>query len=206
MKSRKNSLFIVLLLLLCSCAPKDANITFTATIESVYDNSIMVTTSVSEVGFDKASVSYDQELKNLPDFVVGQEVQITILPEIMETYPVQVIAVKIKTIGEEQSMEYKKISEEEAVEMMSTDAVILDVRTQEEYTEGHIKDALLLPLDNIGEDTASELMQDKSKTVLVYCRTGRRSEMAAKKLLELGYTQVYDFGGITTDWSGEVVK
>ena len=60
--------------------------------------------------------------------------------------------------------------------------------------------------DEITADTASEKLPDKNKTVLLYCRTGRRSEIAAKTLIELGYTNVYDFGGITTDWTGEVVK
>jgi rhodanese-related sulfurtransferase len=100
--------------------------------------------------------------------------------------------------------EYRKITPAEAQDMMGEDAVILDVRTQEEYAEGHIPDALLLP-DTELKQRAEELLPDKDQTILVYCRSGRRSASAAKLMVELGYTEVYDFGGIL-DWTGEVVK
>ena len=83
---------------------------------------------------------------------------------------------------------------------MSTnrDAVILDVRTQEEYDSGHIKGAVLLPVDEITQETAQMVIPDKDTQVLVYCRSGNRSVTASKALAQLGYTQVYEFGGINT--------
>ena len=73
--------------------------------------------------------------------------------------------------------------------------IIVDVRTQEEYASGHIAKSLLLPYDEIGQK-ASALLPDKTAAIIVYCRTGRRSEIAAKELLSMGYTNVADMGGI----------
>lgn len=99
---------------------------------------------------------------------------------------------------------YQQISQEEAKEMLDTqDVLILDVREQEEYDSGHIPDALLLPVGTITEESAAEVIPDKDTTVLVYCRSGNRSKTAAKTLAGLGYTNVYEFGGITT-WPYEV--
>ena len=99
---------------------------------------------------------------------------------------------------------YQQISQEEAKEMMDTqDVLILDVREQEEYDSGHIPDALLLPVGTITEESAAEVIPDKDTTVLVYCRSGNRSKTAAKTLAGLGYTNIYEFGGITT-WPYEV--
>ena len=99
---------------------------------------------------------------------------------------------------------YQQISQEEAKEMMDTqDVLILDVREQEEYDSGHIPDAVLLPVGTITEESATEVIPDKDTTVLIYCRSGNRSKTAAKTLAELGYTNIYEFGGITT-WPYEV--
>lgn len=100
---------------------------------------------------------------------------------------------------------YKTINAKEAKEMMdqNKDVVILDVRTEEEYDTGHIKGALLIP-DNEIKEKAEEILTDKSATILVYCRSGRRSAGAAKVLSELGFTNIYDFGGIN-DWEYDVV-
>jgi len=95
---------------------------------------------------------------------------------------------------------YHKISAEEAYEMM----VSLDVRTREEYDGGHIKNAVLVPNESIGSEMP-EALPDKEATLLVYCRSGRRSKDAAQKLLALGYQSVYDFGGVI-DWPYELVK
>lgn len=198
-----------LLLLLSSCAPsapEQQNVSFTAVVESVSEGSVLVHCEDEDLGFDKASVSYDASLKPDVPFVVGQELAITILPEIRESYPVQVTAVEIKPVSEEETVSYKRISGEEAAKMMTGEFAILDVRTQEEFDEGHIQGAILLPYDAITAETAAETLPNQEKTVLVYCRTGRRSEVAAKRLIDLGYTAVYDFGGITTDWRGAVVK
>ena len=100
---------------------------------------------------------------------------------------------------------YRKITAEQAYEMMNTQEVtIVDVRTQSEYDEGHIQNAVLIPNETIGSEPLSNL-PDKNAVILVYCRSGRRSEEAARKLVNLGYVSVYDFGGIN-DWTYGTVK
>lgn len=106
--------------------------------------------------------------------------------------------------GQQTDAAYRQISQEEAKEMMDAgDAVVLDVREQSEYDEGHIPGAVLLPVGSIDEDTADAVIPEKSATVLVYCRSGNRSKTAAAALAELGYTDVYEFGGINT-WPYEI--
>lgn len=83
------------------------------------------------------------------------------------------------------------------------DIIILDVRTKEEFEEGHIQGSILIPDYEI-EEKAEQVLTDPSATILVYCRSGRRSAEAAKTLAKLGYTDIYDFGGII-DWPYEVV-
>ena len=101
--------------------------------------------------------------------------------------------------------EYRKITAEQASEMMNTqEVVIVDVRTQSEYDEGHIQNAVLIPNETIGSEPPANL-PDKNAVILVYCRSGRRSEEAARKLVNLGYVSVYDFGGIN-DWTYGTVK
>ena len=99
--------------------------------------------------------------------------------------------------------EYIKLTSQEAHDMMSDDVIILDVRTQEEFDEGHIANAVLLPDYEIKEK-AESVIANKDQTILIYCRTGRRSEIASKELIEMGYKNVFDFGGIV-DWTGEIV-
>lgn len=101
---------------------------------------------------------------------------------------------------------YTLISASEAKEIMDSeeDIVILDVREKNEYKEGHIENAVLLPLGDIEFD-AEDVLTDKDQRILVYCRSGRRSQMASQELVELGYTNVYDFGGVL-DWEYELVK
>ena len=94
---------------------------------------------------------------------------------------------------------YQQITQEEAKEMMDTqEVIILDVREQDEYDSGHIPGAVLLPVGSIDEDTAAEVIPEKDSTVLVYCRSGNRSKTASSALAELGYTNIYEFGGINT--------
>lgn len=94
---------------------------------------------------------------------------------------------------------YRQISQEEAKKMMDTqEVVILDVREQDEYDSGHIPGAVLLPVGTIDEDTAVAVIPAKDATVLVYCRSGNRSKTASSALAELGYTNIYEFGGIKT--------
>ena len=76
------------------------------------------------------------------------------------------------------------------------EAILLDVREEEEYITGHARDAELLPVDELDAESASLMIGSKETPVLVYCRTGRRSREAAQKLEELGYTEVYDMGGL----------
>ena len=94
---------------------------------------------------------------------------------------------------------YQQISQEEDKEMMdSQEVIILDVREQDEYDSGHIPGAVLLPVGTIDEETAAEVIPEKDSTVLVYCRSGNRSKTASSALAELGYTNIYEFGGINT--------
>ncbi len=102
--------------------------------------------------------------------------------------------------------QYRKISPELAKEMMDEEGIlILDVRTQGEYDAGHIRDAVLIPNETITTDKSPEALTDKEQTILVYCRSGNRSSQAARKLVSLGYVNVYDFGGINT-WPYELVQ
>lgn len=99
---------------------------------------------------------------------------------------------------------YEQISQQEAKTMMDTqDVIILDVREQEEYDSGHIPGAVLLPVGTISEETAAAVIPEKDSVVLVYCRSGNRSKTASAALAELGYTGVYEFGGINT-WPYEM--
>ena len=101
--------------------------------------------------------------------------------------------------GEDSADGYQQISQEEAKAMMDTQVVIiLDVREQDEYDSGHIPGAGLLPVGTIDETTAAEVIPEKDSTVLVYCRSGNRSKTASAALAELGYTNIYEFGGINT--------
>ena len=98
---------------------------------------------------------------------------------------------------------YVNITAEQAKEIMDSqeDYIILDVRTQEEFDETHIPGAILIPYDEILEK-AEGVLTDKEQLILVYCRSGRRSKLAAEDLVELGYTNIKEFGGII-DWPYE---
>ena len=105
----------------------------------------------------------------------------------------------------ESAAEAVLISAEEAHEMMEDgDVVVLDVRERDEYDAGHIAGAVLLPYTSVSAQTAAEAIPSKDSTVLVYCRSGRRSAIAAEALVDLGYQHVYDFGGILS-WPYETV-
>lgn len=108
--------------------------------------------------------------------------------------------------GQKNSQEavYVNITAQQAKEIMNTEQgyIILDTRTQEEYEEGHIPGAILIPHDQI-KTTAERILTDKNQLILVYCRSGRRSKLAAEDLVELGYTNIKEFGGII-DWPYEV--
>ena len=99
---------------------------------------------------------------------------------------------------------YQQIIPQEAKAMMDgQDVIILDVREQSEYDEKHIPGAVLLPVGTITEETAAAVIPEKDSAVLVYCRSGNRSKKASQALADLGYTGIYEFGGIN-DWPYEV--
>ena len=101
---------------------------------------------------------------------------------------------------------YQQITQDVAKEMMDTQEVlILDVREQHEYDSGHIPGAVLLPVGTITKDTAADMIDDLDTVVLVYCRSGNRSKTASQTLVDLGYTNIYEFGGINT-WPYEIEK
>ena len=110
------------------------------------------------------------------------------------------------TSAEQEENSYQQVSMEEAVEIMEeeTGYIILDVRTEEEFSERHIPNAINIPNESIGSEELKEL-PDKEQLVLVYCRSGNRSKQAAEKLAALGYTNITEFGGIN-DWPGETVS
>ena len=106
--------------------------------------------------------------------------------------------------GNNQGAVYVNITAEEAKQIMDSEEgyIILDVRAQEEYDESHIPGAILIPHTEI-EARAEEVLTDKDQLILVYCRSGRRSKIAAEALVELGYTNIKEFGGII-EWPYEV--
>lgn len=105
---------------------------------------------------------------------------------------------------QKQEAVYMNITAQQAKEIMDQQKgyVILDARTQEEFDEGHIPGAIVIPYDEILEK-AEGILKDKNQLILVYCRSGRRSKLAAEDLQKLGYTNIKEFGGII-DWPYEV--
>ena len=116
------------------------------------------------------------------------------------------IGVFIFNNNRESDTQYVKISVKEAKEIIDTEwnIIILDVRREDEYQTGHIEDAVCIPNEVISNQ-AESLLPDKEQEILVYCRSGNRSRQAANKLLDLGFTNVKDFGGII-DWPYEITK
>ena len=104
------------------------------------------------------------------------------------------------------TLTYEQITAKEARAVMNTEKeyIIIDARTQAEFSEGHIKGAMLIPEYEVSERAEKEL-PDKDALILVYCRSGRRSKIAAEELVKLGYTNVKEFGGII-DWPYEIVR
>ena len=106
----------------------------------------------------------------------------------------------------EKQPDFRQISMQEGLELMENDSdyILLDVRRTDEFEEGHIPGAVNIPNETIGTEEIEQL-PDKNQTIYVYCRSGNRSKQASKKLAELGYTNVVEFGGII-DYSGEIEK
>ena len=103
--------------------------------------------------------------------------------------------------------QYRRISPQLAKEMIDSGdpVVIVDVRTQQEFEQGHIAGALLIPNERITTSVRPIELDDPEATILVYCRSGNRSAQAARKLVSLGYVNVYDFGGVI-DWPYDLVR
>ncbi len=106
----------------------------------------------------------------------------------------------------EEPLSYEQITQEKAKELMETqtDYVIIDARTDEEFAQGHIEGAVLIPEYEIRQK-APQIIPDKDTLILVYCRSGRRSKIASEELVKSGYTNVKEFGGII-DWKYGTVK
>ena len=100
---------------------------------------------------------------------------------------------------------YRQISMSEAKTLMEneSDFLLLDVRTPQEFADGHIPGAVNLPNETIGSEKP-ELLPDQEQLILIYCRSGNRSKQASEKLAALGYTNIMEFGGINT-WNGDIV-
>lgn len=109
-------------------------------------------------------------------------------------------------VGCQKQIDFKEIDAKTAKTMMdeSEENLIIDVRSKQEYQQGHIAHAILLPVETIETDIKTKV-PNKEATLLIYCRSGRRAKTAASKLIELGYQNVYVFGGIDS-WSYGVVK
>ena len=105
--------------------------------------------------------------------------------------------------GGDSVITYEQITPQEAKTLMDTetDYVIIDARTEKEFAQGHIANAILIPEYEVAERAEKEL-PEKNQLILVYCRSGRRSKIAAEELVKLGYTNVKEFGGII-DWPYE---
>ncbi|MBR2420885.1 MAG: rhodanese-like domain-containing protein [Oscillospiraceae bacterium] len=119
---------------------------------------------------------------------------------------VMLLAACAHTKENDREAAYMNITAEEAKAIMDIEEgyIILDARTQEEYDQGHIPGAIVISYEEIMEK-AEDVLTDKDQLILVYCRSGRRSKIAAEALVELGYTNIREFGGII-DWPYEVEK
>ena len=105
----------------------------------------------------------------------------------------------------EKNLTYQSVSMEEGLKIMaeSSDYILLDVRSLDEFASGHIPGAILYPHDNISEQTCETILPNKEQRIFVYCRSGRRSKIAAQKLIDLKYANIIEIGGIN-DYNGEL--
>ena len=205
-------LSLICLLGLIGCSNKSMNYivanepNITGIVKEANENAILIENEKGEYW-----VSLNVENKDsTTHFNLGDEVVVYYNGNIAESYPMQINTVYAITLKEpadraENNREavYVNITAEEAKQIMDSEEgyIILDVRTQEEYDQGHIPGAILIP-DNEVKVTAEDVLTDKDQLILVYCRSGRRSKLAAEALVELGYTNIKEFGGII-DWPYE---
>ena len=179
----------------------------TGVVKEANEQSILI---ANENGEYWVSLNVENE-DSMTHFSIGDEVVVYYDGNIAESYPMQINTVYAITLKEpadraenNQEAVYVNITAEEAKQIMDSEEgyIILDVRTQEEYDQGHIPGAILIP-DTEVEVTAEEVLTDKDQLLLVYCRSGRRSKLASEILVELGYTNIKEFGGII-DWPYEI--
>ena len=205
-------LSLICLLGLIGCSNRSMNYiianepNITGIVKEANENAILIENEKGEYW-----VSLNVENKDsTTHFNLGDEVVVYYNGNIAESYPMQINTVYAITLKEpadraENNREpvYVNITAEEAKQIMDSEEgyVILDVRTQEEYDQGHIPGAILIPDTEINLRAEKELT-DKDQLLLVYCRSGRRSKLAAEALVELGYTNIKEFGGII-DWPYE---
>ena len=206
-------LSLICLLGLIGCSNKSMNYiianepNITGVVKEANEQSILIENEKGEYW-----VSLNVENKDsTTHFNLGDEVVVYYNGIIAESYPMQINTVYAITLKEpadraENNREavYVNITAEEAKKIMDAEEgyIILDVRTQEEYDQGHIPGAILIP-DTEVEVTAEDVLTDKDQLILVYCRSGRRSKLASEILVELGYTNIKEFGGII-DWPYEI--
>lgn len=119
---------------------------------------------------------------------------------------ISLVTFGLTACGGDNNNSYEQITPEQAKTIMDTESgyAIIDARTEEEFAEGHIEGAILIPEYEVA-DRAEKELTDKEQLILVYCRSGRRSKIASEELVKLGYTNVKEFGGII-DWPYEIVK
>ena len=106
-----------------------------------------------------------------------------------------IVCVLLLTACGTEKITYKTITENEATPLIENDAIIIDVRSVDEYNTGHIVDSINIPVENI-----SSVSYDKDQVIIVYCASGRRSANAAQELIDLGYTKVYNLDGGLINW------
>ena len=207
------AVFIALLCLpalLAGCSEEKSSFTVTAEVVGLAEGGVNILALDEAVaGFAKAYVAVPEAVAAGFTFEAGQKVEITLKHTAGESGTGDLEAVAVKLIEKEQNVTvpYKDITPEQAKQFIDAGgAVILDVRQPDEYATGHIRGAVLLPVGEI-EAQAATVLPDKNTKILVYCRSGNRSAVAAAALQTLGYTDVNDFGGII-DWpySDYVVK
>lgn len=211
MKKSLKSIFLVatvVMVILISAGCKDESVNHTVTYQgkiiSISDNENFVIRVNDSADLISLSINKEVEFgKDVSrDFYVGNLIEIQTGLEVMESWPLQVNLFKI---AENKPAAYLKISQDVAKKIMDTqETIVIDVRTLEEYEGGHIKNAILVPVDQI-EENADKVLSDKNASILVYCRSGNRSKSASMKLVDLGYKNIYDFGGINI-WKHEIVK
>ena len=206
-------LSLICMLGLVGCSNKSMNYivanepNITGVVKEANEQSILIENEKGEYW-----VSLNVENKDsTTHFNLGDEVVVYYNGIIAESYPMQINTVYAITLKgpadraeNNQEAVYVNITAEEAKQIMDSEEgyIILDVRTQEEYDQGHIPGAILIP-DTEVEVTAEEVLTDKDQLLLVYCRSGRRSKLASEILVELGYTNIKEFGGII-DWPYEI--